>query len=118
MLRERNVNMNLTPEQLEEEKKYLEEVMKVVKELYDKNSDSIDSQIDSIQELKKYIWDNISELDDMEVAGEMYNVNTNVGYANKRMTNFFGEIVKKYEGKRIAVVSHRRFNKILLVKLV
>ena len=37
---------------------------------------------------------------------------------NKRMTNFFGEIVKKYEGKRIAVVSHRRFNKILLVKLV
>ena len=81
------VNMNLTPEQLEEEKKYLEEVMKVVKELYDKNSDSIDSQIDSIQELKKYIWDNISELDDMEVAGEMYNVNTNVGYANKRIAN-------------------------------
>lgn len=79
--------MNLTPEQLSEEKEYLEKVMEVLKELCDKHSDSIDSQIDSIQELKKYIWDNISELDDMEVAGEMYNVNTNVGYANKRIAD-------------------------------
>ena len=79
--------MNLTPEQLSEEKEYLEKVMEVLKELCDKHSDSIDSQIDSIQELKKYIWDNIYELDDMEVAGEMYNVNTNVGYANKRIAD-------------------------------
>ena len=37
---------------------------------------------------------------------------------NKRMTEFFNGILKEYEGKRIVVVSHRRFNKIFAVKLV
>ena len=37
---------------------------------------------------------------------------------NKRMTKFFDKILKEYEGKRIAVVSHRRINKVFLVKLV
>lgn len=37
---------------------------------------------------------------------------------NQRMTKFFDGILKEYEGKKIAVVSHRRFNKILFVKLV
>lgn len=36
----------------------------------------------------------------------------------KRMTEFFNKILKEYEGKRITVVSHRRFNKIFLIKLV
>ena len=37
---------------------------------------------------------------------------------NKRMNKFFDKILKEYEGKKIAVVSHRRFNKIFVVKLV
>ena len=37
---------------------------------------------------------------------------------NQRMTKFFDKILKEYEGKKIAVVSHRRFNKIFIVKLV
>ena len=36
----------------------------------------------------------------------------------QRMTKFFDKILKEYEEKRIAVVSHRRFNKIFVVKLV
>ena len=36
----------------------------------------------------------------------------------KRMTEFFDRILKEYVGKKIAVVSHRRFNKIVLIKLV
>lgn len=36
----------------------------------------------------------------------------------KRMTNFFNKILREYEGKKIAVITHRRFDKILLVKLV
>ena len=36
----------------------------------------------------------------------------------QRMTQFFDRILKEYEGKKIAVVSHRRFNKIFLIKLV
>ena len=36
----------------------------------------------------------------------------------QRMTEFFDRILKEYEGKKIAVVSHRRFNKIFSIKLV
>ena len=37
---------------------------------------------------------------------------------NQRMTKVFDRILKEYEEKKIAVVSHRRFNKIFLTKLV
>lgn len=36
----------------------------------------------------------------------------------ERMTKFFDKILKEYEGKKIAVISHRRFNKVYLIKLV
>ena len=36
----------------------------------------------------------------------------------QRMTKFFDRILKDYEGKKVAVISHRRFNKIFLIKLV
>ena len=36
----------------------------------------------------------------------------------KRMTEFFNKILKEYSGKNIAVVSHRRLNKVFLIKLV
>lgn len=36
----------------------------------------------------------------------------------ERMNKFFNRILKEYDGKKIAVVSHRRFNKIFSIKLV
>ena len=36
----------------------------------------------------------------------------------KKMTEFFNKILKEYSEKKIAVVSHRRLNKIFLIKLV
>ena len=36
----------------------------------------------------------------------------------QRMTKFLDRILKEYEGKKIAVVSHRRFDKIFVIKLV
>lgn len=36
----------------------------------------------------------------------------------ERMTKFFDKILKEYQGKKIAVISHRRFNKVLFIKLV
>ena len=36
----------------------------------------------------------------------------------QRMNKFFERVLKEYEGKKITVVSHRRFNKIFLIKLV
>lgn len=37
---------------------------------------------------------------------------------NIRMTRFLNKILKDYREKRIAVISHRRFNKIFIIKLV
>ena len=36
----------------------------------------------------------------------------------QRMTKFFDRILKEYEGNRIAVITHRRFYKVLFTKLV
>lgn len=36
----------------------------------------------------------------------------------QRMTKFFDKILKEYEGKKIAIITHRRFYKVLFVKLV
>lgn len=36
----------------------------------------------------------------------------------KRMNNFFEKLLKECEGKKVAVISHRRFNKVLLIELV
>ena len=36
----------------------------------------------------------------------------------QRMTKFFNRILQEYKGKKIVVVSHRRFYKIFLIKLV
>ncbi len=36
----------------------------------------------------------------------------------QRMNRFFDKILKEYSGKRIAIISHRRINKIFLIKLV
>lgn len=36
----------------------------------------------------------------------------------ERMTKFFDKILKEYEGKKIAVISHRWINKVFLIKLV
>lgn len=37
---------------------------------------------------------------------------------NYRMNKFFNKILQEYEGKNIAVISHRRSYKIFLAKLV
>ena len=37
---------------------------------------------------------------------------------NQRMNKFFDKILKEYEGKKIAVISHRRLYKVLFTKLV
>ena len=39
-----------------------------------------------LNEMKKYIWENSTELDDMELASGMYDVNTNVDYTNERIS--------------------------------
>ncbi|MBR2832841.1 MAG: AAA family ATPase [Bacilli bacterium] len=79
--------MNLTPEQLEAEKSYLKQVLKVLNETVNKNDESIQGQMEHINEMKKYIWTSLTEMDDTEIADGMYEVNSNVAYANNRLAN-------------------------------
>ena len=79
--------MSISKEELTKEKQNLKNTLKVIKELVDKNSDNIDEQINSINEMKKYIWENNTVLDDAEIASNMYEVNCNVGVTNKNISD-------------------------------
>ncbi len=80
--------MNITSEQLEQEKKYLKKTLKVIQSLIDQSDSTIQYRMNSINELKRYIWENNAVLDDMEIATGMYHVNTDVGYTNESIRQF------------------------------
>lgn len=77
--------MNVTPEQLELEKQYLRETLKVIKDLINQSDVSIQDKINSINEMKRYIWENTGTLDEIEIATGMYDVDNDVGYTNKNI---------------------------------
>lgn len=79
--------MSISKEELTKEKQNLKNTLKVIKELVEKNSDSIDEQMNTINEMKKYIWENNTVLDDAEIASSMYEVNCNVGVTNKNISD-------------------------------
>lgn len=79
--------MSISKEELAKEKQNLKNTLKEIKELVEKNSDNIDEQMNSINEMKKYIWENNAVLDDAEIASSMYEVNCNVGVTNKNISD-------------------------------
>jgi DNA helicase II / ATP-dependent DNA helicase PcrA len=77
--------MNIEPEQLEKEEEYLKKTLIVIKELIENEDNSIKDRIVEIQEMKKYLWDNNTVLDDAEIASGMYNVNCDVSYTDEKI---------------------------------
>lgn len=77
--------MNITPEQFELEKEYLQKTLEVIKSLIDSEDVSIQNKINAINEMKRYIWENNATLDDVEISQGMYNVNSDVEYTNDKM---------------------------------
>lgn len=77
--------MNITPEQLKEEKQYLEKTLSVIKEMLNNGDTNIQKKMQEINEMKKYIWENNATLDDIEIASGMYNVNCDVSYTNENI---------------------------------
>ncbi len=77
--------MKVTKEELEKEKKYLSKTLEVIKSLINEDEDSVQNRITEINEMKRYIWENNTELDDMEIASGMYDVNVNVSSTNKKI---------------------------------
>ena len=77
--------MKLNPKQLKEEEYYLRKTLKVLNNIIEKSSDSVDSRKVDIIEMKKYIWKNIGILDDIEVMKNMDDVNKEVDFTNKNI---------------------------------
>ncbi|HHX93595.1 MAG TPA: hypothetical protein GX690_00640, partial [Tenericutes bacterium] len=69
--------MSITPSELKKEKKYLEEVLKKVNEIIEEYDESIQEKIQDITESKKYTWENISDMDEMEISSTLYEINQN-----------------------------------------
>ena len=94
--------MNISKEQLDEEKKYLKKTLKVIKTLIDESDASIQDKMSSIDEMKRYIWENNGILDEVEIATGMYNVNTSVDDTNnniRRLHKFKRSLDNPYFGR-------------------
>lgn len=77
--------MNISPEELKRELDYLKKTLLVIKELIEKDDNSIKDRMTDIQEMKKYLWENSGILDDVEIATGMYDVNCDVSYTNENI---------------------------------
>lgn len=94
--------MNITPEQLEQEKQYLEKTLEVIKSLIEQDDISIQNKISAINEMKRYVWENNAMLDDAEIASGMYDVNNDVGYTNeniKKLQKLKKSLINPYFGR-------------------
>lgn len=77
--------MNISPEELKREMDYLKKTLLAIKELIEKDDNSIKDRMIDIQEMKKYLWENSGILDDVEIATGMYDVNCDVSYTNENI---------------------------------
>ena len=106
--------MNVTKDQLEEEKKYLKKTLEVVQELINNKSNTIKEDVNDIYEMKKFIWKNKNFMDKEERNLNVYNVNTNVAKTmlkkeelnrlkRSKSCPYFGKIVFESGGEIIPV---------------
>ena len=79
--------MKISSEELKKEVLYLKETLKILKNIIEKESDSIEIQKTNVNEMKKYIWENSGVLDDIEVMVSMRDVNKEVDFTNKNIKN-------------------------------
>lgn len=77
--------MKISSEKLKKEVLYLKETLKILKNIIEKESGSIEIQKTNVNEMKKYIWENSGVLDDIEVMVSMRDVNKEVDFTNKNI---------------------------------
>lgn len=92
----------ISEESMLDEKKYLSKTLKVIEELINESDQNTQDKIKSIIEMKRYIWENNSELDDTEIASGMYDVNNDVKSTNekiKALMNLKKSLLSPYFGR-------------------
>lgn len=106
--------MKISSKELKKEVLYLKETLKILKNIIEKESDSIEIQKTNVNEMKKYIWENSGVLDDIEVMVSMRDVNKEVDFTNKNIKNinalrkslsspYFGRVDFSYDDDIISV---------------
>ncbi len=84
---ERTDFMNISLEELEKERDYLIKTLSVINSIIDESDESIRDKMNSITEMKRYIWENSGTLDEVEIADGMYNVNVDVEHTNNSINS-------------------------------
>ena len=77
--------MNIDKNELSNEQEYLKNTLNIIKELIGEEDFNIQRQVNSVNELKKYIWENVGTLDDVEILQEMNSINNNVSVTNSNI---------------------------------
>lgn len=84
--------MSISQEELEREKNYLLKVKSVIEKLIQEGMKAIDYRTSSINELKKFMWDNISDYTDEERGIALYEVDRSVDTTNEKIVD-----INKYQ---------------------
>ncbi len=77
--------MTVSKSELEEEKKYLSVVKKVIKRLIQETDKFVNKRKEDLNDLKKFMWDQITDYTDEERAMALYDMDKNVNLTNKRI---------------------------------
>ena len=59
--------MNISSEELRKEKEYLSQTLEIIQNQIAKDTEGIQINMNDITEMKRYIWENNAELDDVEI---------------------------------------------------
>lgn len=94
--------MNVSLEELEKEREYLKRTLEVINNIINERDSFINERMESITEMKRYIWENSGVLDEVEIATGMYNVNMDVDYTNnniKTLQKLRRSLISPYFGR-------------------
>ena len=119
--------MAISNEELEREKEYLETVKTVLKRLIDSDDETVSYSKKNITDLKRFMWEQLSEYTDEERAIALHQVDTDVNLINRQIDGiskyrrainspYFGKIsfsdveLKKLEQLYIGITTVREKN--------
>ena len=79
--------MSISKGELQKEKAYLLKVKKVLEKLIEKGMQTVEQRTTSINDLKKFMWDNLSDYTDEERGIALYEVDQSVDITNEKIAD-------------------------------
>lgn len=79
--------MNISNEELKREKQYLEKVKEILQKIIDEGKQHIDFKTSGIKEIKRFMWENLSDYTDEERGIALYEMDQNVNSINEKISD-------------------------------